>query len=103
MSSFLAMGFTTTPDSSGYFLRLPQLWPIFVLPLVCFYTLLAVWIFKKLRGDDAAQQSGSVPPSAPPSQPSAPPDANVSPSTPAAEGCWPLEFRAAAEFGGTSW
>src|SRR5215207_4803081 len=68
MSEFFAMGVPTTGDSSGYCLLLPHLWPILVLPLVCFYAILAVWIITKVRGSGADKQSGGVPPSHPPSQ-----------------------------------
>jgi len=39
-SSFMdissGMGISTTTDSSGYFLRLPGLLPVFIVPAVCF-------------------------------------------------------------------
>jgi hypothetical protein len=59
MIAFLAMGVSTTADSSGYFLRLPDLWSIFVVPLVCIYLVLAIWVFRKVRS------ALSVPPSSP--------------------------------------
>ena len=44
----VAMGIPTTTDSSLYLLRLPHLLPIFVVPLVCFYLILAAWLGRKI-------------------------------------------------------
>ena len=49
MDVFFAMGTPTTEDSSGYFLRLPHLWSVYVVPFVCFYAILAVWVVRKIR------------------------------------------------------
>jgi hypothetical protein len=49
MNILFAMGTPTTSDSTGYFLLLPHLWPLFVIPLVCFYFVLTVWVIRKIR------------------------------------------------------
>jgi len=49
MNIILAMGTPTTSDSTGYFLLLPHLWPVFVIPLICFYFVLAAWVIRKVR------------------------------------------------------
>ena len=49
MDILLAMGISTTTDSSGYFLRLPGLLPVFIVPAVCFYSVLAIWVIKTVR------------------------------------------------------
>ena len=50
MHAFLAMGVPTTDDSSGYFRLLPHMWPVFVVPVICLYLVLAAWVARKLRG-----------------------------------------------------
>ena len=49
MSGFFAMNVPTTDDIGGYLLRLPQLLPVYLIPLICFYGVLAVWVIRKLR------------------------------------------------------
>jgi len=44
------MGVPTTDDSSGYFRLLPHMWPLFVVPVICVYVVLAAWVARKLRG-----------------------------------------------------
>ena len=50
MLAFFAMGVPTTDDSSGYFRLLPHMWPVFVVPVICLYLVLAAWVARKLRG-----------------------------------------------------
>jgi hypothetical protein len=39
----------SNPNDPSFFLRLPHLWPMFVIPIVCFYAFLAVWVVRKVR------------------------------------------------------
>jgi hypothetical protein len=60
MNLFFAMGVRgANPDDPSFFLSLPHLWPMFVIPLVCFYAFLAVWVVRKVREATAAQAHGS--------------------------------------------
>src|SRR5437667_9370336 len=59
MDVFFAMGTPTTEDSSGYFLRLPHLWSVYVVPFVCFYAILGVWVVRKIRST-AGTRCGSA-------------------------------------------
>jgi hypothetical protein len=60
MNVFLAMGFRgASPDDPSFFLRLPELWPMFVIPIVCFYSFLAVWVARKVREALATESSGT--------------------------------------------
>ena len=49
MNIFFAMGISTTQDSSGYFLLLPHMWPVFVIPFIGFYLVLSVWVVRKVK------------------------------------------------------
>jgi hypothetical protein len=50
MDLFFAMGVPgANPNDPSFFLRLPHLWPIFVIPIVCFYAFLGVWVVRKVR------------------------------------------------------
>ena len=50
MNVFLAMGVQgANPNDPSFFLRLPHLWPMFLIPVVCFYMFLAVWVVRKVR------------------------------------------------------
>jgi hypothetical protein len=60
MDIFLAMGTSTTQDSSGYFRLLPHMWPVFLVPVACFYAILGSWVIRKVRGGDA--RTASKPP-----------------------------------------
>ena len=44
------MGVPHTADSSLYLLRLPHLLLIFLLPILVFYAVLAVWVFRTVHG-----------------------------------------------------
>lgn len=60
MNLFFGMGFPgANPNDPSFFLRLPHLWPIFVIPIVCFYLFLAVWVVKKIREAMAAESHAS--------------------------------------------
>src|SRR5438105_7664939 len=59
MHAFFAMGVPTTDDSSGYFRLLPHMWPVFVVPVVCLYVVLAAWVTRKLRGGDSKRTEGT--------------------------------------------
>ena len=56
------MGIPTTGDSSVYLLRLPHQWAVYLIPLVCFYGVLAVWVIRKVLGKNGANNSngGSI-------------------------------------------
>lgn len=50
MGVFFAMDVVgSNPNDPSFFLRLPHLWPEFVIPIVCFYTVLAVWVIQKVK------------------------------------------------------
>jgi hypothetical protein len=50
MDLFFGMGVPgANPNDPSFFLRLPHLWPMFVIPIVCFYTFLGVWVVRKVR------------------------------------------------------
>ena len=56
MNVFFGMGVPgANPNDPSFFLRLPHLWPIFVIPIVCFYAFLAVWVVRKVREAMAAE------------------------------------------------
>ncbi len=56
MNAFFGMGVpTANPNDPIFFLRLPHLWPVFVIPIVCFYAFLAVWVVRKVREAVAAE------------------------------------------------
>jgi len=60
MNLFFGMGFPgANPNDPSFFLRLPHLWPIFVIPIVCFYAFLAVWVVRKVREAMAAESHAS--------------------------------------------
>jgi hypothetical protein len=60
MNVFLAMDVIgANPNDPSFFLRLPHLWPEFVIPIVCFYTLLAVWVVKKVREAASVKSHGA--------------------------------------------
>jgi len=60
MNAFFGMGVPgSNPNDPSFFLRLPHLWPIFVIPMVCFYAFLAVWVVRKVRDAMAAESHGS--------------------------------------------
>lgn len=48
------------PNDPSFFVSLPHLWPMFVIPIVCFYTFLGVWVVRKVREAMASQSHGSV-------------------------------------------
>ena len=50
MDVFFGMGVPgANPNDASFFLRLPHLWPMFVIPIVCFYMFLGVWVVRKVR------------------------------------------------------
>jgi hypothetical protein len=56
MDVFFAMGVPgANPNDASFFLRLPHLWPMFVIPIVCFYAFLGVWVVSKVRDAIAAE------------------------------------------------
>jgi hypothetical protein len=60
MSVFFGMGVPgANPNDPSFFLRLPHLWPMFVIPIVCFYSFLAVWVVRKVREAMAAESQGT--------------------------------------------
>jgi hypothetical protein len=60
MNLFFGMGVPgANPNDPSFFLRLPHLWPIFVIPIVCFYAFLAVWVVRKVREAMAAENHAS--------------------------------------------
>jgi hypothetical protein len=60
MDVFFGMGVPgANPNDPSFFLRLPHLWPIFVIPIVCFYAFLAVWVVRKVREAMAAESHAS--------------------------------------------
>ena len=61
MNVFLAMGFPgANPNDPSFFLRLPHLWPMFLIPIVCFYMFLSVWVVRKVREAMAADGHGTT-------------------------------------------
>lgn len=78
MDAFFGMGVPTTTDDSGYWLRLPHLWSVFVIPIVCFYAFLTVWVVKKVQGALAGEPGSAETelPSSPPSSSSQSDSAN---------------------------
>jgi hypothetical protein len=62
MDVFFAMGVPgSNPNDPSFFLRLPHLWAMFIIPIVCFYTFLAVWVVRKVREAMAAESHRSGP------------------------------------------
>ena len=60
MDVFFAMGVPgSNPNDPSFFLRLPHLWAMFIIPIVCFYTFLAVWVVRKVREAMTAETHGS--------------------------------------------
>jgi hypothetical protein len=60
MNVFFGMGVPgSNPNDPSFFLRLPHLWPIFVIPIVCFYSFLAVWVVRKVREAMSAESHGT--------------------------------------------
>jgi hypothetical protein len=56
MDVFFAMGVPgSNPNDPSFFLRLPHLWAMFIIPIVCFYIFLAVWVVRKVREAMAAE------------------------------------------------
>ena len=49
----------SNPTDPSFFLSLPHLWPMFVVPIVCFYAFLGVWVVRKVREAMAAEAHGS--------------------------------------------
>jgi hypothetical protein len=49
MSALLAMGVPHTADSSLYLLRLPNVFFTLALPVLVFYLILAIWVFRTVR------------------------------------------------------
>lgn len=68
MNAFLAMGISTTQDSSGYFRLLPHMWPVLVVPFVCFYAILSAWVVRKIRASRSASDVQADHPVAAPDQ-----------------------------------
>jgi hypothetical protein len=61
MNVFLAMGVPgANPNDPSFFFRLPHLWPMFVIPIACFYIFLTVWVVKKVREAMAVDGHGST-------------------------------------------
>ena len=64
MNVLFAMGLSTTQDSSGYIRLLPQMWPLFAVPVLCFYAVLGAWVVRKIRGmrqpEEAFDQSDAA-------------------------------------------
>src|SRR6267142_5450583 len=60
MNIFLGMSTPGTGpnDIPGFNLRLAHLWPMFVILIVCFYAILAVWVVRKVREAAAIQSHG---------------------------------------------
>ena len=80
------------PDDVSFLLRLPHLWPMFVIPMVCFYAFLAVWVVRKVREAMAAEShgTGGGPSIGPPSDSSS---GVIGPDDkPSAPGTGPLHF-----------
>ena len=50
MNTFLAMGVTTISDSRLYLLPLSHLIFSLALPILVFYAILGVWVFRTVRG-----------------------------------------------------
>jgi hypothetical protein len=69
MSVFLAMDVPgANPNDPSFFFRLPHLWPMFLIPIVCFYMFLAVWVVRKVREAMAVEchrAGGENPPDGP--------------------------------------
>ena len=60
MDVFFAMGVPgANPNDPSFFFRLPHLWPMFVIPIVCFYMFLTVWVVRKVREALAADGQGT--------------------------------------------
>jgi len=60
MDIFFAMGVPgSNPNDPSFFLRLPHLWAMFIIPTVCFYIFLAVWVVRKVREAMSAETHGS--------------------------------------------
>ena len=67
MNVFFAMDVPgSNPNDPSFFLSLPHLWPMFVIPIVCFYAFLAVWVVRKVRETMATESHGSGPSAGPP-------------------------------------
>lgn len=68
MNVFFAMDIVgSNPNDPSFFLRLPHLWPEFVIPIICFYAVLAIWVLKKVKeaGAFRSHGAGNNPPSGP--------------------------------------
>jgi hypothetical protein len=60
MNVFFGMGVPgANPNDPSFFLRLPHLWPMFVIPIVCFYSFLAVWVVRKVQEAMATERRGT--------------------------------------------
>jgi hypothetical protein len=60
MDVFFAMGVPgSNPNDPSFFARLPHLWAMFIIPIVCFYGFLTVWVVRKVREAMAAECHGS--------------------------------------------
>jgi hypothetical protein len=67
MNLFFAMGVPgANPNDPSFFLRLPHLWPMFIIPIVCFYGFLTVWVVRKVREAAESHASGAGPSAGPP-------------------------------------
>jgi len=60
LSMLFAMGIPNTTDDRGYFLMLPHLWSVFVIPILCFYVVLAAWVIGQVRSILAAPSEYST-------------------------------------------
>jgi hypothetical protein len=61
MNVFLGMGFSGADpkDFPGLLRMLWHLWPVFVVPIVCFYAMLAMWVVKKIRESALSESHGT--------------------------------------------
>jgi len=49
----------SNPNDPIFLLRLPHLWPVFAIPIVCFYTFLTMWVVRKVREATAIKKHKS--------------------------------------------
>jgi len=100
MDLFFAMGVPgSNPNDPSFFLRLPHLWAMFIIPIVCFYTFLAVWVVRKVREAMAAESHGPGSSAGSPNVPSAPPNGTDEKPHDPKTGTWPFDvhFRPCGE------
>jgi hypothetical protein len=94
MDIFFAMGVPgSNPNDPSFFLRLPHLWAMFIIPTVCFYIFLAVWVVRKVREAMAAEThgSGAGPSGGSPNVPSPGPIGTIEKPHDPKIGTWPFD------------